>query len=503
MSLPDGFSMSFDMHNHVDNFDAFCAILAAFADAAATFVGFQLAVWIRFSSGSIPLHHTESVPPLSMYLWAAAVLTFLLVFIFRQLHLYSRPQSGHFVDKIPRLFRGTLVTFGAALALASIVRIEDWPPYSRTVILLAFGTVILLLLLERNLLFQLERHLARYSAPIRDTIIIGTSPVAARLRNALHRERRLRTRVIGFIDPDEPGHLAPPAPPLPSATPAADTALAPVPRDALLGSIANLAAILDAHPCQQLILADPHLSRARLLQLYNLCEQLFIDLQLVPDLYGMLTTRVTINNVGDIPLMSMSPWPLDHFVNRVLKRLEDIVGALVGLLVTVPVALIAAPFIKRSSPGPVFYRQIRLGLEGRTFTMYKLRTMPVDAEAASGPVWTSKDDTRRTRVGAFLRRWNLDELPQFFNVLRGDMSLVGPRPERPYFVDQFKTDIGHYMARHTSRPGITGWAQVNGLRGNTSIRDRLTYDLYYLENWSLSFDLKILLQTLISRENAY
>jgi exopolysaccharide biosynthesis polyprenyl glycosylphosphotransferase len=482
------------MQNRVDNFDAFCALLAALCDAIITFAGFLLAVWIRFSSGWIPLHYTESVPPFRMYLWAASILSLLLVFTFRQLRLYKRPQFGHFADKIPRLVRGLLITFGTSLALASVIRIEQWPTFSRTVFLLAFFTVLLLVGIERNLLFQLERHLARHSAPIRDTLVIGTSPLALRLRDALHRERRLRTRIIGFLSPDEPGTPHPSAPPGTPDTPSADD---------ILGSIADLPAVIDAHAIRQIILADSHLSRARLLQLYNLCEQHFIDLQLVPDLYGMLTTRVTVSNIGDIPLLTMSPWPLDSFHNRLLKRTEDIIGSLVGLLITVPVVIIAAPFIKRSSPGPVFYRQTRLGRVGRPFVMYKLRTMPVDAEAASGPVWTSRDDNRRTRVGAFLRRWNLDELPQFWNVLKGEMSLVGPRPERPFFVDQFKDDIGHYMARHTSRPGMTGWAQVNGLRGNTSIRDRLTYDLYYLENWSLSFDIKILLQTFISRQNAY
>ncbi len=154
-------------------------------------------------------------------------------------------------------------------------------------------------------------------------------------------------------------------------------------------------------------------------------------------------------------------------------------------------------------PGPVFYRQERCGEHSKKFILFKLRTMPVDAEAESGPVMTAEDDPRRTRSGAFLRRWNLDELPQLWNVLIGDMALVGPRPERPHFVEQFKEEIGRYMSRHVSKPGITGWAQVNGLRGNTSIEERIKYDLYYLENWSLAFDFKILLQTILSRENAY
>jgi lipopolysaccharide/colanic/teichoic acid biosynthesis glycosyltransferase len=165
--------------------------------------------------------------------------------------------------------------------------------------------------------------------------------------------------------------------------------------------------------------------------------------------------------------------------------------------------LAAAVLIKRSSPGPVLYGQERCGERGRVFTLYKLRTMRTDAEEQTGPVFTAREDPRVTPVGAFLRRRNLDELPQLWNVLLGQMSLVGPRPERPHFVERFKEDISRYMWRHVSKPGMTGWAQVNGLRGNTSIQERIKYDLYYLENWSLALDFKILAKTFFARENAY
>ena len=159
--------------------------------------------------------------------------------------------------------------------------------------------------------------------------------------------------------------------------------------------------------------------------------------------------------------------------------------------------------IRRTSPGPAFYTQERCGENGRPFTIYKLRSMRADAEAETGPVWATEDDPRRTAFGSFVRRYNVDELPQLWNVLRGDMSLVGPRPERPHFVEKFKEDISRYMWRHVSKPGMTGWAQINGLRGNTSIEERIKYDLYYLENWSLAFDFKILVRTFFARHNAY
>ncbi len=224
---------------------------------------------------------------------------------------------------------------------------------------------------------------------------------------------------------------------------------------------------------------------------------------MVPDLFRIMTTSMDVQSLNDIPLLGISPWPLDRFWNRIIKRLEDIGGSLIGLLLSAPIILLAALCIKRSSPGPIFYVQERCGKGGEPFRLYKLRTMRVDAEAETGPVWTTQEDARRTGVGALLRTYNLDELPQFWNVLKGDMSLVGPRPERPHFVEQFKGEIVKYMFRHVSKPGMTGWAQVNGLRGNTDLTERVKYDLYYLENWSLSFDFKILIKTFFARQNAY
>ena len=473
-----------------DNFDAFCSLLAGLADAAAAFAGVMLAVWIRFDSGLIPLKHNEIFPPRAMYLAAAAALAPLLVLIFRQIGLYVRPQLGPFGDKLPRIVRGVSITLAAALALSFVVRPADWPPYSRTVALVAFLTVLSLILLERFALFRIELHWARRTAPIRRILIIGVDDLAARIRRALEREPRLRSRLAGYLLPVDPGSRPPPL----------SSAITP---KLVKGHIGELEKVVAEEQIDEVILADMTISHKRLTEILFHCERNLIPFRMVPDLYGVLTSRVRVNHISDIPLLGMDAWPLDAFWNRVLKRLEDLAGALLGLLLSAPVLLLAAPLVKRSSPGPVFYRQIRCGIAGHPFTIFKLRTMPVDAEAASGPVWTTPDDPRRTRVGEFLRKWNLDELPQFWNVLRGDMSLVGPRPERPHFVEQFKDDVGHYMTRHVSRPGMTGWAQVNGLRGDTSIEDRVQHDLYYLENWSLSFDLKILIQTFFNRQNAY
>ena len=473
-----------------DNFDAFCSLLAGFTDAAAAFLGVMLATWIRFDSGLIPLKHNEIFPPRAMYLAAAVALAPLLVVIFKQIGLYVRPQLGPFGDKLPRIVRGVAITLATALALSFVVRPADWPPYSRAVAFVAFFTVLLLVLAERFTLFRAEMHWARRTAPIRRILIIGVDDLAARIRRALEREPRLRSRLAGYLLPAAPGGREVPL----------STAITP---KLVKGHVGELEKVVAEEKIDEVILADMSISHKRLTEILFHCERNLIPFRMVPDLYGVLTSRVTVYHVADIPLIGMAHWPLDAFWNRVLKRLEDVAGGLVGLLVSLPVVLVAAPLIKRSSPGPVFYRQIRCGIAGKPFTIFKLRTMPVDAEAATGPVWAVPDDPRRTRVGEFLRKWNLDELPQFWNVLKGDMSLVGPRPERPHFVEQFKNGVGHYMTRHVSRPGMTGWAQVNGLRGDTSIEDRVQHDLYYLENWSLSFDLKILLQTFFNRQNAY
>ncbi len=301
----------------------------------------------------------------------------------------------------------------------------------------------------------------------------------------MEKDARLRSKVLGFLQAAEM------------------TEEVAVPSDMILGGLELLPGLLESGKTNHVILSGMTLPHDQLMSIVAQCERALAEFHLVPDLFRMLTGRVDVQNVGGIPLLGVGKWPLDHFWNRLLKRLEDIVGAVVGLLISVPIVGVMAVLVKMTSPGPIFYRQERCGENGVCFFIYKLRTMRVDAEDESGPVWAQEDDPRRTKIGAFMRSFNIDELPQFWNVLKGEMSLVGPRPERPHFVEQFKEGIGSYMWRHTYKPGITGWAQVHGLRGNTSIEERIKYDLYYLENWSLALDFKILLKTFMAQENAY
>lgn len=261
-----------------------------------------------------------------------------------------------------------------------------------------------------------------------------------------------------------------------------------------LGQLREIDRIVRAGEADVVIVASPHVSHEDYVKIFQRCEEHFVACKIAPDLFEMLLRDMEVENLEGIPLMHFKETPLQGW-NFVLKRLFDMIAGTILLILTLPVFAVVAVLIKLESEGPVFYLQERMGLDGRVFRMLKFRSMRTDAEA-SGPVWSRDNDPRRTRVGRMIRTLNFDELPQLLNVIRGDMSLVGPRPERPIFIDEFRKHLPRYMARHRVRAGMTGWAQVNGLRGNTSITERLKFDLYYVENWSFWMDIKILLMTL-------
>ena len=466
-----------------DTTQAMLSLAACMADALAIFGGFMLAVWLRFSSGWFALTEPPPDALYRLYALAAAVGSGVFLLVLRNGGFYVRPQTGKFTDKIPRMIKCgvTGIVLTAMLAFA----VQNEIDLSRLVIGLAFFTILFLLLLERWILYRVEWNMARHAPRKSRVLIVGTNTVASHLRRSLEKEPMLRARVCGFI---RTGFEAP----------AQD-----IPETLIQGSVDELAALIDTGTIDRIILADSSLGHDRIVSVLLMCERNLVEFQMVPDLFRVMTGSMDMQSLDDIPLLGVCKWPLDFFWNRMLKRAFDIAGSLTGVLLSAPLVMVAGVAIRVTSRGPVFYRQERCGENGRCFTLYKLRTMGVDAEADSGPVWACPEDARRTRVGAFLREHNLDELPQFWNVLKGDMSLVGPRPERPHFVERFKEDIGRYMWRHVSRPGMTGWAQVNGLRGDTSLEERVKYDLFYLENWSLSFDFKILMRTFFASRNAY
>jgi Undecaprenyl-phosphate glucose phosphotransferase len=272
-----------------------------------------------------------------------------------------------------------------------------------------------------------------------------------------------------------------------------------------LGAPEDIRRVLDGQQLDIVIIALPHAEYPRLTEILNQIGDDPVAIHLVPDIFGLASLRGGIEEFETLPIIHLRESPL-HGWNLVLKRVFDVVVGTAALLTALPVMTIIAAIVRATSPGPILYRQERMGLDGRRFKMLKFRTMRPDAESDTGPTWAVPDDPRRTGIGAWLRRSSLDELPQLINVLRGEMSLVGPRPERPGFVEEFRTRIPGYMLRHKVKAGMTGWAQINGWRGNTSLEKRIEYDLYYIERWSLAFDLSILLRTLwrgFTNRNAY
>lgn len=274
----------------------------------------------------------------------------------------------------------------------------------------------------------------------------------------------------------------------------------------VIGRIANLMIILPQNRLDEIAITLGLNEYYRLEEIVALCEKSGVHTKFIPDYNNIIPTKPYTEDILGLPVINIRHVPLTNTFNAAVKRMMDIIGSVCGIIVASPVMLVACLFIKLTSPGPLIYKQERVGLHNKNFWMYKFRSMEVQPESAEKKAWTTKNDPRVTGVGKFMRRTSIDELPQLFNILKGDMSLVGPRPERPFFVEKFREEIPRYMVKHQVRPGLTGWAQVNGYRGDTSIRKRIEYDLYYIENWTVGFDIKIMFLTIFKgfvNKNAY
>lgn len=367
-----------------------------------------------------------------------------------------------------------------SLALVGLLRSPEFAPRAG----LVYSVVALagFQLLWRLLAFVFLMQPRIREASLHRCIIVGWNEKAVQLRQALRHDTSQLCEIIGCV-PDPHGRFA--------ARPPGDLAV--------LGDFTDLARCANEFSATTVILADSSCSSRELENLIGLCQREMLDFQMVPGFFPALGTGLQVKLVNGVPLLGVSRLPLDRLANRMIKRTMDIVGALVGLAIALPIVGVFAVLVYLESPGPVLYRQFRTSRCGRRFCIYKIRSMRLDAEAATGAVWAKSDDPRQLKIGALMRRWDIDELPQFWNVLRGDMSLVGPRPERPELIAKFKEEIPNYNARHEIRAGLTGWAQVNGYRGDTDLCKRIEYDLYYLENWSPALDLQCMLATIFRR----
>lgn len=456
-------------------------VLLFAGDALALLAGWLLAYWLRFGLEFVPVE--RGYPPIAAYL---LVLPFVLVawlLAARLTHLYNYRAGLKSAEEMIRL---SLTMAWAVLILIGLTFFYRGVSYSRLVVVYFMVLGPALLFLVRRLMWSGIRRLRRRGVDMRRILVAGVSPLAQRTADRLESYRYLGFQVVGHLSEEE--------------SPPAAVGGRPV-----LGRVAEAKAVAEREGVVEVYVA---LSADRREEQRWLLEELAdssVDLRVVPDLVDYMRLNAGIEELDGLPIVLLSQTPLLGW-GRVAKRAMDVALGSLFLGLLSPLFLLISALIKLSSPGPVFYTQERMGLDGVSFTMYKFRSMRVDAERETGAVWARPDDDRRTWLGAFLRGTSLDELPQLLNVIRGEMSLVGPRPERPVFVEQFRRSVPGYMLRHKMKSGMTGWAQVNGWRGDTSIEKRIECDLYYIEHWSLGLDLKIMWLTIwkgfVSR-NAY
>lgn len=446
------------------------------SDTLAVLAAFLAGYWLRFHSPLVGLlwDLSKGIPPLTHYMIAATGTALVWIAVFQSFGLYqSRLRwEGRAVSRLLKasLF-GMVLTAGIAFFYRDIT-------LSRIAMPLIWMTAIVLLHAGRVISIRVATLLAK-GGPLR-FLVVGRTHQGYRIARALVADGGLQHEAVGIL-----------------SGPGED--LAPRDEDPLpiLGRYDEVRRVVLRERINRVIVALPLGGQEGLIEILRQCRSLEVDVEFVPDLFSLISREAHFEEIDGIPIASLREIPLSGW-NGVIKRTIDLAITLPLVLLLSPVLLLLALLIKLDSPGPVFFLQDRMGRDRKVFRMVKYRSMRADAENGIGPVWANEGDPRRTRLGTFLRIWSLDELPQLLNVVRGEMSLVGPRPERPYFVDRFEELVPGYFDRHMVKSGITGWAQVNGLRGSVPIEERTRYDLYYIENWSLGFDFRILLMTLRS-----
>ncbi|MBW2148598.1 MAG: undecaprenyl-phosphate glucose phosphotransferase [Deltaproteobacteria bacterium] len=451
-------------------------------DAVITAVSWLLSYFLRFHVDIIPV--TKGIPPFSLYLELVIYAVVIWGIVFRVMGLYAPMRSTSKLRETSKIAQASTVALLIFIALVYFIKEYK---FSRLVILYFLLINIALLSSFRVLLRCVLHFIRRRGYNQRHVLIVGAGDLGQRVLKTIKQTPELGLKVVGFMDqrPDLVGRN--------------------LEGIQVLGPIQDIGSTLADGGIDQVVIALPLEDHEVFKEVMRQIDNEMVDIKVVPDLLQFMTLRGGVEELDGLSIISLRDSPLYGW-NKILKRMMDIVFATVGIVVLFPLFILIALAIKLTSPGPLLFRQGRMGMDGRVFNILKFRTMRVDAEKETGAVWATRDDPRRTPVGAILRRMSLDELPQLINVLKGEMSLVGPRPERPELIMKFKQTIPKYMLRHKTKAGITGWAQIHGYRGNTSLEKRIECDLFYIQNWSLSLDLKIIMMTFWSgliNKNAY
>ena len=463
-------------------------LLVAFhvvSDSLLAVAAFVLAYLLRFESGLMRV--TKGYPPFEQYVRVLPFIALLVPLAYYLQGLYRLRRGRSRVDDFFAVFVGSILA--VVLGVISTLYVQTYYlsdelkargafEVSQLVWALFLVLNVGLTFASRELVREALERRWRAGIGLKRILIAGAGDLGRAVADRIIEHRELGYRIIGFIDDraagDRLGYRGLP----------------------LLGTLAEAGEVAQREQIDQMYIALPLEEHTKMLQVVESASREMIDIKVVPDLLQFIALRARLEELDGVPIINLNDVPLQGFNSALKRTIDAVLSALALAVLALPLGILAA-LVRLTSPGPILYRQERMGLDGKAFTVYKFRSMWEWAERDTGPVWARDDDPRCTPVGGFLRRFDLDELPQLWNVFKGDMSIVGPRPERPFFVQQFKQRFPQYMLRHKVKSGITGWAQVNGWRGNTSIEKRIEYDLYYIENWSVGLDLKIMWLTLV------
>ena len=448
-------------------------------DLSLVAVSMALAYWVRFE-----LLDGVKVLPQGQMLEVVCWLVPVYGLLYSWMGLYRPKRREVLFKEVVEIFKANGLGLLGLMVGLYFFKIVD---FSRMQLIIFFVTNMTLMVLERILIRLALRHFRRQGYNLRHCLVIGANQISDDFLNRVEKNRHWGYHIEGILDnwivPNKEYRGYP-----------------------VLGGIDSLVDVLLDRYIDLVIIALTSEDADDLGYILAQCEKAGVKSNIIPYYYKYVPTQPYMDDLDGLSVIDTRRVPLDNWFKSGLKRAFDIVFALVAILLTSPLMLLSVVMIKLTSPGPVIFHQERVGLNRKNFMMYKFRSMHVQTDEEEREQWTTKNDPRKTKWGAFMRKTSIDELPQFFNVLKGDMSVVGPRPERPFFVDKFREEVPRYMIKHQVRPGITGWAQVNGLRGDTSIEDRIDHDLYYIENWTFAFDLRIIFLTVFKgfvNKNAY
>lgn len=455
------------------------------ADAVIVSLALFLAWYLRIESGVF-----EQEPwtlPFGNYMLPLIFLVPMYLFLHNFFGLYTPYRSRSLYDEFINLFKANSIGVLVFFVYLFIYRIVD---YSRLVLVLFYFLSMVLAFGERIALRLFLRNLRRKRKNLRHIVMVGFSDLAKEYSKRLKQNRHWGYNVLGVFDDDSN-------------------------RDYLhlyketvkrLGTYSELDEFLQYNSVDEVVITMELREYEKLTAVVNTCEKNGVYTRIIPDYYKVIPAKPYVEDIDGLPIITTRNIPLNDLVRRTFKRAVDIVASLAGMVILSPFFLVIAALIRLDSPGNIFFGQVRVGLNKKEFKMYKFRSMRLQTEEEERKCWTTENDPRVTRIGKFIRKTSIDEFPQLWNVLKGDMSLIGPRPERPQYVEQFREEIPKYMVKHQVRPGMTGWAQIHGLRGDTSIEKRIEYDLYYIENWTVALDIKILFMTVFKgfiNSNAY